>query len=60
MHLAKAIGDISDIEVIRGKNTAEKTNIVELLDQMPNWVPGKLKGKIVKVKYNLPLGLHYE
>ncbi len=53
-------GDISDIEVIRGMKTAKKTNLIDLLDQMPKWIPGKKNGELVNVRFSLPLGLHYE
>ena len=51
-------GSISTIEIIKGRSTIEKSNFIQLIENMPNWTPGKLKGIIKRVKFNLPYKIH--
>ncbi len=53
-------GTTSNITFLRGKRTAEFSNLLEVIQGMPKWIPGKLNGQIQRVKFHLPIGLHYE
>ena len=48
-------GSISDIQVLRdiGGGCAEEA--IRVVKKMPNWKPGKQRGKAVKVHFNLPV-----
>lgn len=48
-------GEIRDIEVLRGVNEAIDNEAIRVLKAMPNWKPGKQRGKLVRVSYVLPI-----
>lgn len=48
-------GEISDVTVIRGIDAACDAEAVRVVKAMPNWTPGKMKGKTVSVYYTLPI-----
>ena len=48
-------GEIRDVEVLRGVNKWLDDEAVRVVKAMPNWEPGKQRGKAVSVVYNLPI-----
>ncbi len=48
-------GEIRDVEVLRGVNEAINNEAIRVLKAMPNWKPGKQRGKKVRVSYMLPI-----
>lgn len=48
-------GNISDVKVLRGIGGGCDEEAVRVVKNMPNWKPGKQRGKPVKVSYNLPI-----
>ena len=48
-------GKTRDIKVVRPVGPQFEKGVIELIKKMPQWKPGKLKGKPVNVKYVLPL-----
>ncbi len=48
-------GSISNIIVIRGPGHGLDEEAIRLVKNMPQWIPGRLDGKPVSVKYNLPV-----
>lgn len=50
-------GTISDVQVVKGVNNAPAFGgeAVRLISEMPNWIPGKMNGKPVDVRMNLPV-----
>jgi periplasmic protein TonB len=48
-------GSISNIEVYKGIGNGCDEEAVRVIKQMPKWTPGSVKGKPVRVKYNLPI-----
>lgn len=48
-------GKISGVTVLRGLGGALDKEAVRVVSGMPNWIPGKQRGKAVRVKYNLPI-----
>ena len=49
-------GSISDVEVTQsGGDASLDKEAVRVLKAMPNWIPGKQKGKPVRVKYTVPV-----
>lgn len=53
--IVKKSGRISDVRVLRGIGHGCDEEAVRLIENMPNWNPGKLKGIPVRVQYNLPV-----
>ena len=48
-------GSISDVSVARGVCTLLDAEAVRVVKSMPNWIPGKQRGKAVSVSYMLPI-----
>jgi protein TonB len=49
-------GSITDVTVIKGvhASTLDK-EAVRVVSEMPNWKPGKQRGKAVRVRYTIPI-----
>jgi periplasmic protein TonB len=52
------IGSIEDIKVLRGIGAGCDEEAIKVIKKMPIWLPGKIKGKPVKVKFTLPIWYH--
>lgn len=52
-------GTISNIKELRNDNKNCKTNGIEILKNMPKWIPGEQRGKKMRVLYTLPIIIHY-
>lgn len=48
-------GKISNVNVLRGIGGGCSEEAVRVVKGMPNWKPGKQRGKEVRVQYNLPI-----
>ena len=48
-------GDLSTIKVLRSPNVFLSNEAIRLIMNMPNWEPGKLNGKAIRMRYNLPI-----
>ena len=48
-------GSISGAEVIKKVNEHLDAEALRVVNAMPNWTPGKQKGKVVRVKFTLPV-----
>lgn len=48
-------GSITDIKVVRGLDDSMDKDAVRIIKEMPKWIPGKQKGKVVRVYYTLPI-----
>ena len=48
-------GSISDVHVAKQVFPSLDAEAIRVVQAMPNWVPGREKGKVVRVKYNLPI-----
>lgn len=48
-------GKIGNIEIIRGIGGGCEEEAIRVMKLMPNWSPGKHKGKKVPVKFTLPI-----
>ena len=48
-------GSISDVHVARQVFPSLDAEAVRVVQVMPKWTPGKEKGRVVRVKYNLPI-----
>lgn len=50
-----ADGKVRDVKVLRGIKGGCDEEAVRVVQNMPNWKPGKQRGKSVSVQYNLPI-----
>ena len=48
-------GSITDIKVLRGIGGGCDEEAVRVVQNMPKWIPGKQRGKPVRVHFNLPI-----
>ena len=48
-------GSISDVHVAKQVFPSLDAEAIRVVQAMPKWTPGKEKGKVVRVKYNLPI-----
>ena len=47
-------GTVSDAKIIRDNIPPEIKKVLRVLNSMPPWKPGRHKGRIVRVRYNVP------
>jgi periplasmic protein TonB len=47
-------GKVKDVKVLRGVKGLDD-EAIRVVEKMPNWKPGKQRGKSVSVQYNLPI-----
>ncbi|MEC4005393.1 energy transducer TonB [Flavobacterium sp. SUN052] len=48
-------GSISEIKVLKGEYENLNTEAIRVVKSMPNWIPGKLNGIIVRCNYQIPI-----
>ena len=53
-------GSISNAKVVKSVDPLLDAEALRVIDAMPNWKPGMQNGKIVRVKYTVPLSFHLD
>ena len=53
--LVKENGKVVDIKVMRGVSPELDAEAMRVVGLMPDWIPGKQRGKAVAVKYTMPI-----
>ncbi len=48
-------GDLQDVEILREIGFGTSEEVLGIISKMPNWIPGRQNGSVVKVRYNLPV-----
>lgn len=48
-------GSLQHVSLLKGIGMGCDEEAIRLVKRMPNWIPGSLDGKAVRVKYNLPI-----
>lgn len=48
-------GSLSNFKILENTTSASEKDIIEILEKTPKWIPGKLKNKIVRSTYVLPI-----
>lgn len=48
-------GEITEVKILRGVSETIDAEAIRVIQSMPNWLPGKQKGRAVKVRYKMPL-----
>ena len=49
------LGNITDVVALKTLHPLLDTEAIRVVKTMPNWRPGKIKGRAVKVYYTLPI-----
>lgn len=52
-------GSMSQKKVERPCSPELETEVLRVLDAMPPWTPGKLNDKTVRVRYSVPIHIHF-
>jgi periplasmic protein TonB len=59
--LIDTLGNVSNVYVLRASCKKSMTplekEVLRVVKMMPPWIPGKLKGRTVAVKYSLPVNI---
>ena len=53
-------GSIQDVSIMKGLGFGTDEEAVRIVKSMPNWKPGKMSGRAVRVRYNLPINFQLE
>ena len=54
-------GSVVDVIVVRSAGDQYLDNeAIRVIKSMPKWIPGKQKGKPVRVKYTIPINFHLD
>ena len=48
-------GKIKEVKVVKGVHSLLDQEAVRVTEAMPDWIPGKYKGKSVNVRYSIPV-----
>lgn len=48
-------GSVSNPQVLRGISPALDAEAIRIIRSMPNWIPGRQRGRAVPVKYTIPI-----
>lgn len=48
-------GSITDVQVVRGVDPSLDKEAIRVIKSMPKWLPGKQRGKPVRVRFTLPI-----
>lgn len=48
-------GSLSNVQVLRGVSNELDAEAVRAVEAMPDWIPGRQRGKEVRVQYNMPI-----
>lgn len=48
-------GSLSNFNILENTTSATEKDVVQVLEKAPKWIPGKLKNRIVRSTYTLPI-----
>lgn len=48
-------GEVTNQKVFKGFSHKLENEALKVINNMPNWIPGKQKGKLVRVKVTMPI-----
>lgn len=53
-------GSITNAKIARSASTLLDAEALRIVNNMPQWIPGKQRGKAVRVAYTLPISFSLE
>lgn len=53
-------GSITNAKIARSASTLLDAKALRIVNNMPQWIPGKQRGKAVRVAYTLPISFSLE
>ncbi len=51
-------GSITNVNLVRGIGIVEDQYALEVIKNMPNWIPGRQRGRPVRVQFTVPVAFH--
>lgn len=48
-------GSLQDVSIVKGQSPEYDREVLRVAKSMPNWIPGSQAGKLIRVKYSLPV-----
>lgn len=54
------LGKLSDFQILKDVGGGYGSDLVRIFKSMPVWIPGKIKGRLVKARYYLPITLDFQ
>jgi len=53
--IVEASGTISNAKILKGINLSQDQAVLDVIKQMPVWIPGQLEGKNIPTQFDLPI-----
>ncbi len=53
-------GSLSNAKILRGFCEAWDAEVLRVVKMMPDFIPGKQNGRLVRTQFNLPIQVHLE
>lgn len=53
-------GSLTDVCILRGADPSLDREAMRVVKSMPNWTPGKHNGKLVRVRYQVPISFRLQ
>lgn len=53
-------GKVTNVVILRGMHPDIDDAVVKVISEMPDFIPGEQEGEPVKVKYRLPVRIHWD
>lgn len=53
--VVNADGSISDTRIIRSPDESLSMEVIRLIQSMPRWTPGEVRGKPVRTRFSMPI-----
>jgi protein TonB len=53
-------GSISNVKIAKGVDPSLDREAMRVINSMPRWTPGKIKGQPVRVKYTVPVNFRLQ
>ena len=58
--IVESDGSLTNKTILRGIYDLADKEALRIIDKMPKWIPGKYEGKVVPVKYCIPIKFKME
>ena len=58
--IVSTTGEVSDVKVLKGIGFGADEEAIRVVQNMPRWQPGRQSGKLVNVRFNLPINFDLE
>lgn len=53
-------GTVQNVEILKSLDSLLEAEVLRVIKLMPSWIPGKINDENVKVRFTLPINIHYD